>query len=220
MHLAPTTTPEKTILSGPFCSYFRLLLLFNKYFDKRESMKGKNLALYTFGVLRTPAADPQNQGFHDRNDINFAAAEASQGFVARSGYEDEPGPASWGKQVFPRFYLERGDEWSPSTLSLWKDLASPMAYSYAGIHAEARRHGREWFIKPEWPLYALWWADDDHTPTWAEAIARHEHLHDHGAQPFAFDFKKPFDQAGLPTTIDRERFRHYVQLNEERQAST
>jgi hypothetical protein len=179
--------------------------------------KGKRLALYTFGIFRARASDAVNQGFHDRNDRNFEVAELSEGFIARSGYEDEPGPESWGEQVFPRFYVERGDGWSPSTLSLWKDLASPMAFSYAGIHAEALRHGREWFLKPAWPPYALWWVEGDHTPTWAEAVIRHEFLHDHNASPFAFDFKMPFDEDDRPTMIDRDAVKRNVLSNEARQ---
>lgn len=179
-------------------------------------MKSKRIALYTFGVFRAPADDAVNQGFHDRNDRNFLVAESSSGFIARSGYDDEPGPESWGEQVFPRFYVERGDGWSPSTLSLWKDLASPMAFSYAGIHAEAMRHAREWFLKPTWPPYALWWVEQDHIPTWTEAVARHEFLHDHKASAFAFDFKTPFDEDGRPTTLDREAVRQNMRLNETR----
>ena len=30
-----------------------------------------------------------------------------------------------------------GDGWTPATLSLWRDLESAMAFSYAGLHAEA-----------------------------------------------------------------------------------
>ena len=87
------------------------------------------VALYTFGVFRAPANDPANQGFHSRNDRNLQAVEAAEGFVARSGYDGDPGPESWGVQVFPRFYVERGDGWSPATLSLWRDLESPMAFA-------------------------------------------------------------------------------------------
>ncbi|RWM39930.1 DUF3291 domain-containing protein [Mesorhizobium sp.] len=177
-------------------------------------MKKNRIALYTFGTFRAPASDPVNQGFHDRNDRNFQVAELSEGFVARSGYQDEPGPESWGVQVFPRFYVERGDGWSPSTLSLWEDLASPMAFSYAGVHAESMRHGREWFDKPAWPPYALWWVDLDHVPTWSVAVVRHEFLHDNGPGPFAFDFKMPFDEHGRPTVIDRELVRQKMRLNE------
>lgn len=180
-------------------------------------MKSKRLALYTFGIFRAPASDAVNQGFHDRNDHNFLVAETSEGFIARSGYDEEPGPESWGVQVFPRFYSERGDGWSPSTLSLWKDLASPMAFSYAGIHRDAMRHGREWFLKPAWPPYVLWWVERDYTPTWTEAVVRHEFLHDHKASAFAFDFKTCFDEDGRSTTVDSQVVKQNMRLNEERQ---
>jgi hypothetical protein len=174
------------------------------------------VALYTFGVFRAPANDPANQGFHSRNDRNLQAVEAAEGFVARSGYDGDPGPESWGVQVFPRFYVERGDGWSPATLSLWRDLEAPMAFAYAGIHAEALSRGREWFVKPAWPPYALWWIEPGRGPSWDEAVVRHEHLHDHGASPYAFDFKTPFDQNGRPTEIDRERVRRYARINGDR----
>ncbi|BDA84772.1 hypothetical protein Sa4125_23140 [Aureimonas sp. SA4125] len=78
------------------------------------------LALYNFGMFRRPSDDPVNRGFHDRNDPNLRAVEASDGFISRSGYPDEPGPPSWGVQVFPRFFVDNGDGWAPSTLSLRK----------------------------------------------------------------------------------------------------
>jgi hypothetical protein len=182
-----------------------------------RGMKRKRLALYTFAVLREPAEHPANQGFHDRNDRNLLAAELSEGFIARSGYCGEPGPESWGEQVFPRFYIERGDGWSPSTLSLWEDLISPMAFSYGGLHAEAMRHAREWFLKPAWPPYVLWWVERDHMPTWAEAVARHEFLHERNPSLHAFDFKNPFDEEGHPAIVDCEALRLKMRLNEERQ---
>src|SRR3954464_12728557 len=150
----------------------------------------KRLAIYNFGMFKVAGSDPANQGFHDRGDPNLAAAEQSDGFIARSGYEDDPGPESWGQQIYPRFYVERGDGWSPSTLSLWRDIASLMAFSYSGVHAEAMRHAREWFVKPAWPGYVLWWVDAGHTPEWAEGVERMEFLHDNGGSPFAFDSRR------------------------------
>ena len=47
------------------------------------------------------------QGFALREPLNFEAATRAVGFVGRSGYAGEPGPGSWGEQVFPRF-LEAG----------------------------------------------------------------------------------------------------------------
>jgi hypothetical protein len=180
-------------------------------------MNDRKLAVYTFEVFREAADAPVNQGFYDRNERNFRAAEMSEGFVARSGYADVPGPESWGDHVYPRFYVERGDGWSPSTLSLWRDLPEAMAYSYGPIHAEAMRHARDWFVPATWPPYALWWTDPGARPDWAEAVARHALLHERGPTAEAFDFKTPFDAGGGPTSIDRAALKRLIQANAERQ---
>lgn len=180
-------------------------------------MNARRLAVYTFEIFREPAESPVNQGFYDRNERNFHAAETSDGFVGRSGYADAPGPDSWGVQVYPRFYVERGDFWSPSTLSLWRDLPSAMAYSYGPIHAEAMRHARDWFVPATWPPYALWWTPPGALPDWTEAVRRHALLHENGPTPEAFDFKTPFDPEGRPTSIDRAALKHLIQANAERQ---
>ena len=168
-------------------------------------MIAARLALYTFGIFREPAEHPANAGFHARNDAALLQAEQSAGFIARSGYDGDPGPESWGLQVYPRFYLERGDGWSPSTLSLWTEPEAIVAFLYAGIHGEAYRHGREWFLKPQWPPYVLWWVGPDHRPDWAEGVARHEYLHDHGVSARAFSFTEAYAADGHPTAIDRAR---------------
>ena len=104
------------------------------------------LAVYNFRMFRERAASPSNQGFHDREPANLAAVERAPGFIGRAGYESEPDRESWGVQVFPRFYVERGDGGAPSTLSLWVDIESLMAFTYSGIHAEALRHASDWFV--------------------------------------------------------------------------
>ncbi len=169
-----------------------------------------NLALYTFGIFIKPSEHADNDGFHRRNDPVLAEVDTTPGLIARSGYDDEPGPECWGEQVYPRFYQERGDGWSPSTLSVWRDLESLMAFTYSGLHVEALRHGRQWFEKPQWPPLVCWWVKESHTPTWAEAIVRHEHLHDHGASPYAFNFKTPFDDDGGKMEIDRQRVKSII----------
>lgn len=172
------------------------------------------LALYTFGVFIKPADDPANDGFHELNDRILPLVDRAAGLIARSGYEDEPGPASWGEQVFPKFYEERGDGWSPSTLSLWQDVEAAMAFSFFGLHAVALKRGREWNVKPAWPPYAAWWVKADHQPDWHEAVARHRILHDRGPTPDAFDFKSPFGTDGTKLSINREQIKKYVRQNE------
>ncbi|MEQ1953913.1 DUF3291 domain-containing protein [Mesorhizobium yinganensis] len=166
-------------------------------------MSSHRLAIYNFGMFRQRADHPSIQGFHTRNDRNFATAEQSDGFVARSGYAGEPGPPSWGEQIYPRFYIDHGDGWAPSTLSLWRDLGALLAFSYTGFHAETMRQARDWLVEQRWPPYVLWWVTPDRTPLWAEGVARLEHLHDYGPSTDAFDFKHPYGDDGQPTTIDR-----------------
>ena len=173
------------------------------------------LALYTFGVFRERAGDPVNDGFKKREPANIAAVERSAGFIARSGYAGEPGPASWGEETYPRFYVERGDGWSPATLSLWESPEAAMAFSYFGIHAEALRHARDWFVERRWPGYVCWWTAG--RPVWIDGVKRLEQLHDEGSRPDAFTFKLPFGPNGQSTEIDREQLRVLRDTNEARE---
>ncbi len=157
------------------------------------------LAFYTFAVQRGPDEDPVMRGFVLRTRSNFAAVEQSDGFIDRSGYDNEPDRSRWGAVVMPRFC----DDPAPvaATLSLWRDLESAAAFAYGGVHAKALRRRREWFSKADHPGYVAWWVADDHRPDWAEAAAKLEALHDNGPQPEAFDFKQPFDAAGRPMRL-------------------
>jgi hypothetical protein len=174
--------------------------------DSEEPMT-KRLAIYNFGIFRELPSSPANQGFRDREPANFAAAEMAPGFVARSGYEGDPGPPSLGRQVNPRFYVERGEGWEASTLSLWQNLESLFSFTYSGIHAEALKHARDWFLEKRWPPYVLWWVEAARLPDWSEAVSRFERLHDMGPAAAAFTFKTPFDEHGAPTAIDRSAVR-------------
>jgi hypothetical protein len=168
-----------------------------------KPVSGYHVALYTFGQFLVPAKDPANDGFYDREPLNFDAVANSHGFIARSGYPDEPGPESWGPQVFPRFYEDNGDGFAPSTLSIWESLEAIHAFAYSGIHAEALKLGRKWFRKPQWPPYVLWWLPTGQKPDWSQGTKKLEWLHDHGADATAFDFKTPFASDGKLGTLDR-----------------
>ena len=170
-----------------------------------------HLALYTFNVFRAPAEDPANDGFHELNDRILPIADQAPGLIARSGYEDEPGPPEWGKQVFPHFYIERGDGWSPSTLSLWETPEAAMAFAYHGLHAEALKRGREWHDEPQFPPYAVWWIEAGKRPDWTEAVARHLHLHQHGPTAYVFDFKHLFTPNGKPQATNPARLKSYLE---------
>ena len=96
-------------------------------------------------------------------------------------------------------------------MSWWRDLESIWAYTYSGIHAEALAKGRTWFRKGDWPPLVMWWSEM--RPDWAEGVARHEQLHDHGASAHAFGFRQAFDVAGRPATPDRAQVREIAARN-------
>jgi hypothetical protein len=173
------------------------------------------VAFTTFAILKQPYGHPEVQEFDDRTPYVFKEAESSPGFIDRakelngselSNFERDWG--LWGRFCVPRFYTfgrETSTDQRASTLSLWKDLPSVFNFVYKGLHLEAFRKRSEWFMKPQWPTYAIWWVADDHVPQWQEACQKLEQLHDKGASPDVFDFKKPFDQYGNPVNIHSHR---------------
>jgi hypothetical protein len=162
------------------------------------------LALATFTILKGPYGDPVIKGFEDLTPITFATAEQSPGFIERATEQGEPAPhlsnfeqdwGKWGKFVVPRFYnggYTLATDTRGSTLSLWRDIDSVHNFVYRSLHRNSLARRAEWVRKPEWPTYTIWWIPDHATPTWAEASARLEYLHDHGPTPIAFGFHRRF----------------------------
>lgn len=166
---------------------------------------GHHLAIYNFGLHVAEETAPEVQGFVRREPLNFAAAERASGFVGRSGYKRVPGPRSWGPQVFPRYIEGSGFDSAPSSLSLWKDIESLMAFCYSGVHAEALKNARAWNQKGYWPPLVLWWVTAGRRPDWQQGGDKLEWLDDHGSSAQAFTFKQAFDPNGEPYAIDRDR---------------
>lgn len=163
------------------------------------------LAFMTFAILREPSGHPVVQGFFDVGGDVFATADAAEGFIDRCRYDGEAGNDPYGQFVTGRFVTPEFSGRVAQTLSLWTGPEAVFAYAYAGIHADALRRRREWFVKPAWPTYVAWWVADDRWPDWCDAHVRLEHLYDHGSTPFAFDFRTPFGVDGQPVILDRAR---------------
>lgn len=174
-------------------------------------------ALYTFGIFRERAEDPANDEFYRRNDPILEFVGRADGFVARAGYDDEDGnPPEWGPQIWPRWYVELGDGWSPATLSVWEDLESIAAFAYSGHHGDALRMGRDWFVDGPWPPFVIWWIPKATHPNWAEGVTRFHTLADHGPVPDAFNLKTAFDGNGAPASLDGARLARRRSVNASR----
>ncbi|MGZ9718435.1 DUF3291 domain-containing protein [Rhizobium miluonense] len=179
---------------------------------------GKHLVMYNFGLHVAAYESPAVEGFRLREAANFEAADRAHGFISRSGYAGEPGMACWGEQVFPRFIEGSGFAIAPSSLSLWADIESLMAFSYSGVHADALKHARHWNLRQSWPPLVLWWTDVDVVPQWRDGAKRLEYLHDHGPSAAAFTFKQPYGPDGNSADIDRGRVKEVAAINAESQA--
>jgi hypothetical protein len=158
----------------------------------------ERIAFCTLGVLKAPVGDPAVQGFVNRLDTVYVAAEGSAGFFDRSIRDVETWSHSWGPIKIPRC-APAGvvPEQLAMTLSLWVDLTSVSRFAYRGLHGEALSKRNDWFASGSWPAYVAWWVDADQHPSWSEAAERLDLLHEMGPTPQAFTFRQAFDPAGM-----------------------
>ena len=77
---------------------------------------------------------------------------------------------------------------SSSTFRSGRTVNALRQFVYESAHAGILKQRREWFEHLTDAYVALWWVPADHRPTVAEAIARLEHLKQHGPSPEAFTF--------------------------------
>jgi hypothetical protein len=156
------------------------------------------LAVFTFGNLHGEQGDDHAgaKEFWEAAPSVIDALQAAPGFLSMSSQNDP-----WGAGATPEF----GDGRDVQTLSLWVDVESLFAASYGGNHLAAMKKRHEWFKPEESPSSVLWWVEDDHTPTRAEACERHRQLHEQGPTASAFNFRRPFDSDGHATKVDHGR---------------
>ena len=161
------------------------------------------IAFFTYGVLKQPIGHPEVQGFVDRVESVYGAAEGSLGFFARSERNIQTWEHSWGPVLAPRCTPEGVTlNELAMALSLWRDLQSVAAFAYSSAHGEALSKRTDWFRKGAWPTYVAWWVGEHHIPNWKEAVDRIDHLHSNGSTPEAFTFKRPFDSTGAPARLN------------------
>lgn len=174
-----------------------------------------HLALYTFGVLKSPVTDPARltREFHESGEAVYREIGQHPGYIARAEAADRSLGArtdfnsdwgEWGEFAVPAWYGKgRTAETTAlaATLSLWTDLRSAFDSIYTGLHRAALNRRYDWFERTGHPGYVFWWVADGTIPTWQDGVSRLEHLHDHGSAPYAFTFHHSFDPGGTPTGL-------------------
>lgn len=173
------------------------------------------LALYTFGVLKSPLADPAplTREFHDSAEPVYAAVSRHPGYLGhaepaegdrRTHWDSDWG--AWGEFAVPAWY-DRGRTPETTalatTLSLWTGLRPAFDAVYTGPHRTALTRRHDWFERTPHPTHAIWWLPAGVIPTWHDAVTRLNHLHTHGPTPHAFTFHHPFAPDATPTKPHR-----------------
>jgi hypothetical protein len=173
-----------------------------------------HLALYTFGVLKSPLTDPAPlaREFYERGEAVYREIGQHPGYIARAeaahhiqGVLFDADWGEWGEFVVPAWYGKgRTVETTAlaATLSLWTDLRSAFDAIYTGLHRVALNRRYDWIERTGHPNYVLWWVADGAIPTWQDGVSRLEHLHEYGSAPYAFTFHRSFDPGGTPTRLE------------------
>ncbi|MEI5101774.1 DUF3291 domain-containing protein [Streptomyces sp. PmtG] len=170
-----------------------------------------HLALYTFGVLKSPLADPAplTREFYDMGGAVYQRISQHPGYLAHAEAADgdrgvlfQADWGAWGEFAVPTWY-DKGQTAQTTalatTLSLWTDPLSAFDAVYTGLHREALNRRYDWFERTGHANYVFWWVPDGVIPTWRDGVSRLEHLQDHGSAPHAFTFHDSFAPDGTPT---------------------
>ena len=143
-------------------------------------MKNQHLAQLNIArMLSEDINDPLMADFVAQLDEVNTIAEQSAGFIWR--LKDEENNAT----SFRPF----DDNRVIVNLSVWENIEALKNFAYTGRHVQVFRNRRAWFEKAIEAMVVLWHIDEGHTPSVQEAKERLEHLREHGATDFAFDFR-------------------------------
>jgi Domain of unknown function (DUF3291) len=150
-----------------------------------------HLAQFNIARILVEFDHPIMRDFVANLDPINAIAERSPGFVWR--LQTDAGNAT---AVRPY-----NDNRIAINLSVWTDLESLRAFTYDGDHVAIMRRRREWFEHMTDAFIVLWWVPAGHIPPVHEAVARLEHLRQHGSTAHAFTFREPFPPPDAPSVV-------------------
>jgi hypothetical protein len=138
-----------------------------------------HLAQFNIGRIRYDIDDPRMADFTNNLALVNGIAERSVGFVWR--YIDDSGNATNTRPYAdPRIIVN---------FSVWESVDSLERFVWQTVHKRFYGRRPDWFEHFEGPSMVLWWVPVGHRPSVEEAVARIEHLKQHGASDHAFDWQ-------------------------------
>jgi hypothetical protein len=140
---------------------------------------GHYLAELNVARIRYEIDDPRMADFVNNLALVNGIAERSDGFIWR--YIDESGNATETRPYAdPRVIVN---------FSVWENVEALERFVWQTVHKRFYGRRDEWFAHFEGPSMVLWWVPMGHRPDVADAVARLEHLTQHGSSDHAFDWK-------------------------------
>ena len=138
-----------------------------------------HLAQLNIGRIRYEIDDPRMADFTNNLALVNCIAERSAGFIWR--YIDESGNATNTRPYAdPRIIVN---------FSVWESVDALERFVWQTVHRRFYGRRADWFEHFEGPSVVLWWVPVGHRPSVEEAVARIEHLKQHGACHYAFDWQ-------------------------------
>lgn len=149
------------------------------------------VSIYTIGRLRHPYDHPSSREFYDKGFRVMRQAHVS-GMISELSAEGVTLPEEGECSGYPVL-----------TLTIWESLHSLYRFTYSGKHSQALRNRNKWMESDQENhlSYVMWWIENPGDVTWEGAFGRYRHFIQHGSTPFAFDFKKAFDEDGKPCSL-------------------
>lgn len=136
-----------------------------------------HLAQLNIARLKYDFEDPRVADFANNLDLVNGIAERSDGFVWR--FVDDGGANAIDARVFD-------DPAVIVNMSVWQTPEHFEHFVWNTVHKRFYQRRAVWFSIMEKQHFAMWWVEDGHEPTVAEAKARLDHLDRHGDSDFAF----------------------------------
>ncbi len=142
-------------------------------------MPGHHLAELNVGRLLAPTDYPRVAEFMAALDRVNGLGKRMPGFVWMMEGSGAPGTGNTEAKI-------AGDAQYVSNLTVWDSVATLEAFVWKTVHRQFYERRAEWFEVLGAMHFVMWWVPVGHQPTLDEALAKLDHLRDHGASSAAF----------------------------------
>jgi hypothetical protein len=140
---------------------------------------GTQLAELNVGRLIAETDDPRVAEFMSALDQINGLGKRMPGFVWMMEGSGEPNTGNTDTKI-------GGDSRYVANLTVWENVETLEAFVFNTLHRRFYERRREWFEVLGEMHFVMWWVPVGHRPTMEEALARLEHLKQHGDSDHAF----------------------------------